>query len=377
VVVVHLDPGLAGSPVPSARRDSVFTVHEVPLYGSDRRRARLLEAALAAHDGGYRVPQLGAHVQQRLQGVAPDAPRLIEQLQPDAVLLAGSEQPYNLDVLGRPGAPQRPRVVVMPMAGDVRYLRSPIVLRLFEHADAIATVHPGELRALLQRRLPGLETRPPVVPVELALSVNRGSAEHRLFGVRAFGPYVVLLRRFPASGPRFQRSLTHEVLREVVAPLSVAEVDGLRWRITDAAMTLDLPVGPSRVNLWRLFAHARAVVDVRPPGPVGREAIEAMMLGVPSVVPDASAVKAHVEAGNGGLWYADHAELVEELRALADEGLHGSLARGGEAYATATHADIEDFVRRMGRLVLGRVAPPTRPAPAPPRPASSGAIAGE
>jgi hypothetical protein len=354
VAVVHLEPALAGHPIPEPVTDSVFSVHQVPIYNSDRRRARLLEAALAAHDDGFRVPQLGAHVEQRLQGVAPDAPRLIEELAPDAVLVAGSEQPYNLDVLGRPGTPGRPRVVVMPMAGDVRYLRSPIVLRLFEHADAIATVHPGELRALLQNRPPGRETEPPVVPVDLALSVNRGSAEHRLFGVRRFGPYVVLLRRFPPRAPRFQRSVTHEVLREMVAPLSVAEVDGVRWRITDESMTLDLPVGPSRVNLWRLLAHARAVVDVRPPGPVGREAIEAMMLGVPSVVPDGSAAKHHVEAGDGGLWYADHTELAGEMAALADERLHLGLSRAGEAYALATHSRIDDFVERMAALVLGR-----------------------
>lgn len=354
VVIVHLEPALAGLPVPPPVRDSVFSVHDVPLYGSDRRLARLLEAALAAHDGGYRVPQLGAHVEQRMQGVAPDAPRLVERLRPHAVLLAGSEQPYNLDVLGRPGEPGRPRVVVMPMAGDVRYLSSPIVKRLFEHADAIATVHPGELRTLLQHRPPGAETAPPVVPIDLALSVNRGNTEHRLFGVRAFGRYVVLLRRFPAGGARFQRSITHEVLREVVAPLSVAEIDGLRWRITDDSMTLDLPVGPSRVNLWRLLAHAHVVVDVRPPGPVGREAIEAMMLGVPSIVPDGSAAKAHVEAGDGGLWYADNAELVDELRVLADDGLHRAMARSGAAYALATHSRIDDFVERMAVLVLGR-----------------------
>ncbi|HTW99375.1 MAG TPA: hypothetical protein VMD59_11390 [Acidimicrobiales bacterium] len=353
VVVIELDPDLAGKPVPGAARDSVFTVHRVPVYRSDRRKARLLEVALAAHDGGYRVPQLGAHVQQAMQGVAPDAPRLIESLAPDAVLLAGSEQPYNLDVLGRRGEPGRPRVVVMPMVGDVRFLRSPVVLRLVERADAIATIHPGEQRALAPLGGAGHGLGPEIVPVELGLVVHRASTEHRLFGVRRFGEYVVLLRRFPAGGPRYLRSITHEVLRDVVAPLSVAEVDGVRWRISDAAMTLDLPVAPSRVNLWRLLAHARAVVDVRPPGAVGREAIEAMMLGVPTVVPDGTAAKAHLEAGNGGLWYADHAELVEEVRALADDALHDSLARCGESYGEATHGQIDDFVTRMGELVLG------------------------
>lgn len=362
VVVIRLDPALAGVPAPEPAVDSVFTVYEVPIYGYDRVRARVLEAALAAHDGGYRVPPIGAHMLQRLQGVAPDVPLLIARLSPDAVLLAGSEQPYNLDVLGRPGESGRPRVVVAPMAGDVRYLRSPVVERLLVHADAVATVHPGEHRALTQvPEAAGRAALPEVVPVDLALSVNRGSAEHRLFGVRSFGPYVVLLRRFPAGGPRFSRTVTHEVLREVVQPLSVAEIDGIRWRITNASMTLDLPVGPSRVNLWRLLAHARAVVDVRPPGPVGREAIEAMMLAVPSLVPDGSAAKEHVAAGNGGLWYADHAELVDELRSLADDGLRRSLGAAGVGYATSRHGRMDDFVARMAALVLGRApAAPSR-----------------
>ena len=327
----------------------MFSVHRVPLYRSERRRARLLQAALAAHDGGYRLPEIGAHVLQGLQGVAPDAPRLIERLAPDAVLLAGSEQPYNLEVLGRPGQGGRPRVVVLPMAGDVRFLRSPMVQRLLVHADTVAAVHPGEERALSLAPDPS----PEVVPLNLALSVNRGSAEHRLFGVRAFGRYVVLLRRFPAGGPRFERSITHEVLREIVAPMSVAEVDGVRWRITDATQTLDLPVGPSRVNFWRLLAHAAAVVDLRPPGPVGREAIEAMMLGVPALVPDGSAAMEHVAAGSGGLWYASYRELAAELEALRDEGLRRSLAAAGQAYAESRHGDLTRFVESMEELVLG------------------------
>ncbi len=345
----------------------------MPVYGYDRRRARLLEAALSAHDGGYRIPQIGAHVLQRLQGVAPDAPRLIERLAPDAVYLAGSEQPYNLDVLGRPGAPGRPRVVVAPMAGDERYLSSPVVERLLVHADAVAAVHPGELRALLQGPPERVETHPQVVPLDLALSVNRGSAEHRLFGVRSFGKYVVLLRRFPTGGARFLRSVTHEVLRDAVSPLSVAEVDGVRWRITSASQTLDLPVGPSRVNLWRLLAHALAVVDLRPPGPVGREAIEAMMLGIPSIVPDRSAAKEHLAAGGGGLWYSDYAELGEELRVLADSRMLERLASSGQRYALATHGELDEFVQRMASLVLG----PSRSASDPVLPSSAAVTTGE
>ena len=194
------------------------------------------------------------------------------------------------------------------------------------------------------------------MPIDLALNLNRGATTQGLFGVGWFGRFVVAIRRFPADGARFSRSVTHEILRSVLPHVSVAEVDGLRWRITDSENTVELPVNPTRVNLWRLMAHALVTVDLRPPGPLGREAIESMMLGTPVVVPDESAAMEHARAASGGLWYRNPGELLDSVSALMDGRLRYRLSLQGREYATATHGQMEDFVTRMSNLVLGDVA---------------------
>jgi len=173
------------------------------------------------------------------------------------------------------------------------------------------------------------------------------------FGVRWFGRYVLSIRDFPPGGARYVRSVTHEVLRSVVGRVSVAEVDGEQWRISDRENTLELPVSPSRVNLWRLMAHAVATIDLRPPGPFGRETIESMLLGTPVVVPDASAAMEHAAAADGGLWYRDVGELFDATRVLMYRPVRDRLAAQGRAYADAKHGQVDDFVARVGRIVLG------------------------
>ena len=166
---------------------------------------------------------------------------------------------------------------------------------------------------------------------------------------------MVAIRRFPADGPRFSRSATHEILRSSLPGISVAEVDGTRWRIADAENTVELPVNPTRVNLWRLMAHGLATIDLRPPGPFGREAIESMLLATPVVVPDESAAMEHVAAASGGLWYRDAGELLDAVRIIVgDDGLRHQLGQQGQAYAIAHHGDMADFVTRTDDLLSGR-----------------------
>lgn len=346
VEVVHL----ASPPEPpSSVHDSVFVVHRVPLHGARPLRAGIVRGALASHDGGRAVPKVASDLLERLGGWAPDAPDAIGAISPSSVVLAGHEQPFDPAVLGRRGAPGAPRVVLLPYTSDPAVLRSERVARLVERADVVATSHSGERRAL-DATFPELAGR--FAPVDCGYSVNRSATANRLFGVRFFGAYVLTIRSFPPGGPRWERSLTHDTLRATVGSISVAEVDGDRWRISDEENTLELPVSPSRVNLWRLMAHALATIDLRPAGPLGREAIESMLLGTPVVVPDRSASMEHAADADGGLWYRDLGELVDCVRALTDPGLRARLALQARAWAERTHGDLGEFVDRASRLVL-------------------------
>jgi len=348
VEIVHLvappEPAWTGP-------DSVFTVHRVPLHGARYLRAGILRAAIATYDGGRSVPAPVADLLAQYEGDAPDVPSVVRQIAPDAVLLAGHHQPWDLSVLGVRGDAGAPRVCFVPYLADATALASERIGRVLERADVVGVSHSGERRAVLTAcpQRPAEEVR----PVGCGFTINRGAAANRLFGVRFFGTYVLSLREFPPGGPRWARSVTHDVLRSTVGKISVAEIDGDTWRISDKDNTLLLPVSPSRVNLWRLMAHAVATVDQRPAGPIGRESIESMLLGTPVVVPDYGAAREHAADADGGLWYADAGELVDAVRVLADRRLRRPFSLQGREWAERTHGRMDEFVDRAAALVLG------------------------
>lgn len=347
VEVVHLLSGdQASTTAVRTEADSIFKVHRAPVAGARPLLAGVVHAALG-QAGALRPPTAAQPLLRHLAGQAPALGGLLERIAPRAVLLVGHRLPVTTDLLARRGAPGSPRVVVVPCTASTALLSDASLAHLLERADAIAYLHPGErdaLAALGHERL---------VALDLALPLNRRAVAHPLFGIRFFAPYVLLLRSFPPGGARFRRSLTHELAIRRLGR-SVAEVDGDRWRVSDAEGTLPLPVTPTRVNLWRLMAHAELTIDLRPGGPLGREALESMLLGTPVVVPEGSAAMAHAQAAGGGLWYRDLGELLDAATALLDPALGARLGAQGEAYATAHHGQIDDFVDRVRSLVLGR-----------------------
>lgn len=347
VEVVHLVPGAQDTPTAVVTEaDSIFRVHHAPVAGARPLLAGVVHAALG-EAGAHRPPAAARPLLRQLAGQAPALGELLGRIAPRGVVLVGHRLPVAFDLFGRRGAPESPRVVAVPCTASPALLADAPLAELLERADAIAYLHPGEadaLAALGHDRL---------VPLDLALPLNRRAVAHPLFGIRFFAPYVLLLRSFPPGGARFRRSLTHELAIRRLG-LSAAEVDGDRWRVSDAEGTLPLPVTPTRINLWRLMAHAELTIDLRPAGPFGREALESMLLGTPVVVPEGSAAMAHARAAGGGLWYRDLGELLDASTALLDPALKARLGAQGAAYAAAHHGKMDDFVRRVGALVLGR-----------------------
>jgi hypothetical protein len=237
------------------------------------------------------------------------------------------------------------------MLPDLALLEDERVSAMLRRADAIGSLHPGE-QAALARRYPSKADS--IAPLDVALTLNRSATEQGLFGVGWFGRYALVLRQFPSSAARFDRAVTHELLRSVLGDIAIAEVDGSKWRVSDYINTAILPVNPNRVNLWRLMAHAVFTVDLRPPGPFGREAIESMLFSSPPIVPEGSAAHAHAEKANGGLWYRNPGEVLDLASLLIDDDdLRTELAGNGLEYATRHHEAMAEFVTRTNTLVLG------------------------
>jgi len=173
-------------------------------------------------------------------------------------------------------------------------------------------------------------------------------------GLRPFGRYVLVISGFDddwSSG----RCPPHDYLRHVLGHVSIAEVRRPGWVVTSAdGQRFDIPWAATRMNLWRLMAGAALTVDVRSPGPIGREAIESLRFGTPVVVPNDSVAAEHAQQSNGGLWYRSPGEMVDCVGTLLDdEDLRVGLGASGARWAEQLHGDTESFVEAAICLVLG------------------------
>ncbi len=364
VDVIHLDP-LASKP--STFRDSVFDVHRFPVVLPDRQQEALLGLALGLDLQETSLPEeFRARLDER-SGVSGDVLACIDELNPKVVLLVGCAHPYDVRRLR---ATRDARIIFMPLGERVPLARDGTVTTIMEIADLVIASDPGELRRL-QKTFPARAGA--IVALDLALSVNRSATVDTLFGVRFFQPFVLVIRSF-GSGPGAPNgSVTHAIVTSVagtvsrdqvperhwrttddvtpeVLPISVAEVDADRWMLCDNINMLPLPVNPSRVNLWRLMAHALFTIDLRPATVFGREAIESMMFDSPVIVPDDSAAMEHVRAANAGLWYRNNGELLDAVRVLSDRSIRERFAGTGRAYVDAHHSNLDDFVERINGL---------------------------
>lgn len=343
VHVIHLDRDATTN---ETGLDSIFTVHRLPLINASPKIASVMRAALAV--AGNDAPRSLANAVHGFAGEVDGFVETIRRIEPESIVLAGLPLPIHAGELESLGAM---RLVVWPMLADLATATDARNLELFNLADVVASLHPGE-----HRRLSDVTSKSAsqLVPLDVSLTLNRSATEQGLFGVGWFGRYALLIRQFPQSGPRFDRSITHELLRSVLGDIAIAEVDGGRWRVSDFGNTAHLPVNPTRVNLWRLMAHAEFTVDLRPGTSFGREAIESMLFSSPPIVPEGSAAHAHVEAANGGLWYASAGEILDLANCLLDdEALRTKLRENGASYSRTHHEQMDDFVERMRRIVLG------------------------
>jgi hypothetical protein len=141
---------------------------------------------------------------------------------------------------------------------------------------------------------------------------------------------------------------------------NVVVVDsGTAWAWKGRSLRGSAPVD-TRMDLWRLVAHAYACVDVLPGVHIARECIEALRFGTPIVVPDAPGVAAIHATASGGCTYRDPRDLVAHIAALQDGASRSTSAAFGAQYGNAHYGDPEALVTRLGTLFEG----PDQPADA-------------
>ncbi len=103
----------------------------------------------------------------------------------------------------------------------------------------------------------------------------------------------------------------------------------------------------TRMDFWRLLAHAALCVDLAPGSFVARECVEALRLGTPIVVPSGSDPAAVHAAESGGAEFGDPGELVDAVARLCREPYRTETSLRGRAYADASHGDPVAFTARV------------------------------
>ncbi|HSZ36903.1 MAG TPA: hypothetical protein VK773_07400 [Acidimicrobiales bacterium] len=107
----------------------------------------------------------------------------------------------------------------------------------------------------------------------------------------------------------------------------------------------------TRMDLWRLMAHAAVCVDLDPGRLVARECVEALRLGTPIVVPEpAEPAATHARAG-GGSTFGDAAELIAAVGTLSSSGGRAVASDSGRRYADAAYGDPERLVGQLKALL--------------------------
>jgi hypothetical protein len=195
---------------------------------------------------------------------------------------------------------------------------------------------------------PGL-TRGSSEALGMYVPINPLATRHRHAGL-GFTGYVLVLTDRPStptvSPPTAAVAwLTSRFHQQFVVVIEGGSAAVWRGRALRGIVGVD-----TRMDLWRLMAHAHVTVDLAPGDIIARDCIESLRFGTPIVVPNTTAGAAHAHAG-GGVTFSDIPELLERVEQMGNQTERGRLSRQGVDYANSTYGDPSAFVARIGRAL--------------------------
>jgi hypothetical protein len=107
----------------------------------------------------------------------------------------------------------------------------------------------------------------------------------------------------------------------------------------------------TRMDLWRLVAHANACIDLAPGPYIARECVEALRFGTPIVVPEQSGPAAAHARAVGGSTFADPGELVSAVAKLLTEANRSGASEAGRHYADDRFGNPRQSISDMKALL--------------------------
>jgi hypothetical protein len=185
-------------------------------------------------------------------------------------------------------------------------------------------------------------------PVGVHVPVNRLAERHRHHGF-GFTDYLLVLS---------DRTGDHEEPPAAAAWLSAAfsqaDVVVLEDAVASAwkgrALRGQVPVD-TRMDLWRLLAHANVCIDLAPGAHIARECVEALRFGTPVIVPEGPGPGAAHARSSGGATFQDASELLEAAASFQNETHRAQVSAAARLYADTHYGDPAALVRRLRDLV--------------------------
>lgn len=337
------------------RRDGALQVVDLGVRPPDTATRAIVEQALQAAlaAGGLspdRMPDPAGAVLGVPAAAAWSAGReRVAELRPQVVVLAGALGADALDLVAAraPGT----TTVALPLADHGRPLADDTVALLRSVDRVLATsptdaarlageagVVPVDVGAHLPANPYAVREPPAMLPaggyvavVDAVTAVGDSAMAHDRGG-RRYGPAV-------ATGAWLQGAL---------APTPVAAIDGPDLVTWQRGHGQQHTVVTSRSDLWRVLAHARAVVVVDPDPVLARSTVEALLHGAPVVVPAGTLAAGHATESSGGLAVADDGQLLAAVRGLVDdEAAADAVGRAGQRWASEWFGDLAAYRRRV------------------------------
>jgi hypothetical protein len=179
--------------------------------------------------------------------------------------------------------------------------------------------------------------------------INPLAMRHRHAGLGFTGYVLVLTDRTctPAAAPPTAAVawLTSRFHRHDVVVIEGGRAAVWRGRALRGIVAVD-----TRMDLWRLMAHAQVTVDLAPGDVIARDCIESLRLGTPIVVPDATVGAAHAHTG-AGVTFSSIPALLDGVEQLGSQSERERLSRQGIHYADSLYGDPSAFVTRVARAL--------------------------
>ena len=109
----------------------------------------------------------------------------------------------------------------------------------------------------------------------------------------------------------------------------------------------------TRMDLWRLIAHANVCIDVAPRPHIARECVEALRFGTPIVVPEYSGVAVVHALAGGGSTFVDPEELMEAVASMQNGKVRSTASRAGRLYADVNYGNPAEFMSSLRMQLSG------------------------